>query len=95
MGLITTTPGAQMCTDSILPNGIIDGSRLVAGTINTTTMKPTIITTIGDLLGITRPTTPAQLERYLINIEEKIKRQQKQIAAVRKFKEALDGLNII
>jgi hypothetical protein len=50
---------------------------------------------IGELLGIDTPTTPIQTERYLINIKERIKRQQKQIAAVKKFKEALDGLNII
>jgi len=50
---------------------------------------------IGELLGISPPTTPIQTERYLINIKERIKRQQKQIAAVKKLKEALDGLNII
>jgi hypothetical protein len=51
---------------------------------------------IGELLGIDYlPTTPIQTERYLINIKERIKRQQKQIAAVKKLKEALDGLNII
>jgi hypothetical protein len=50
---------------------------------------------IGELLGIDLPTTPIQTERYLINIKERIKRQQKQITAVKKLKEALDGLNII
>jgi hypothetical protein len=50
---------------------------------------------IGELLGIDIPTTPIQTERYLINIKERIKLQQKQIAAVKKLKEALDGLNII
>jgi hypothetical protein len=50
---------------------------------------------IGDFFGIQAPTDPRYTERYLDNIKETIKTQQKQIAEVRKFKEALEGLRLI